>query len=137
MNGSTVFLDTNIVVYAYSGTELDKQSISRNILAMDNTVVSTQVLQEFANTLIRKFKTDYPAVAKTLMECIQNSNTVHLNDGNTVLRACQVGERYQFSFYDSMIVAAALESGCSILYSEDLQHNQTIEGTLRIVNPFR
>ena len=137
MNDNSVFLDTNIMVYAFSDTELDKQAISRNIIAENYTVVSTQVLQELANTLIRKFKVDYQTVSKNIMECIQNNNTVHLNDSNTILRACQVGDRYRFSFYDSLIIAAALENRCTVLFSEDMQHNQIIENTLKIVNPFR
>jgi predicted nucleic acid-binding protein len=136
MNDNLVFLDTNILVYAYSGTELDKQLISRNILSANHTAVSTQVLQELVNTLVRKFKVDYPTAAKTVRECIQNSSTVHQNDRNTILRACQIGERYRFSFYDSLIITAALESRCAILYSEDLQHHQKIDNMLMIVNPF-
>jgi predicted nucleic acid-binding protein len=131
-----VFLDTNIIVYAFSETELEKQSIARNILLKNNTVISTQVLQELANTLIRKFKVEYLTVTKNIRECIQNCNTVHLNDKNTILRACRIGDSYHFSFYDSLIISAALETKCKTLYSEDFQHNQIIETSLTIVNPF-
>ena len=135
MNDKLAFFDTNILVYAFSDTEIDKQQISRNILSTNESVISTQVLQELANILIRKFKIDYPVIIETIKECIQNSYKIHLNDENTILKACQLGKRYQFSFYDSLIIAAALKSKCKILYSEDLQHQQTIE-SLKIINPF-
>ena len=54
----------------------------------------------------------------------------------TIHTALKVRERYSFSWYDSLIVAAALEAGCDILYSEDMQNSQLIDGRLRIVNPF-
>ena len=54
----------------------------------------------------------------------------------TVHVALEIRERYGFSWYDSLIVAAALESGCELLYSEDMQHGQVIEGRLRVINPF-
>ncbi len=69
-------------------------------------------------------------------ECCQNNN-LHINTADTVLQACQIAERYRFSFYDSLIIAAALESNCTIVYSEDLQDGQHIEGRLIIKNPFK
>ena len=64
------------------------------------------------------------------------NNEVHTNSFTTIQRACKIAERYSFSFYDSLIVAAALESGCLILFSEDLQHGQVIEKVLTVKNPF-
>jgi predicted nucleic acid-binding protein len=62
--------------------------------------------------------------------------TVELVTLPTVHVALDIRERYGFSWYDSLIVAAALESNCDLLYSEDMQHGQIIEGRLSIVNPF-
>ena len=59
-----------------------------------------------------------------------------MNKEDTLLRACQIAGRYGFSLYDSLIIAAALESNCKVLYSEDLQNGQVIEGALTIKNPF-
>ena len=64
------------------------------------------------------------------------NNNLHTNTQITIIKACEIAERYRFSFYDSMIITAALESNCEILYSEDMQHNQTIDDTLKIINPF-
>lgn len=54
----------------------------------------------------------------------------------TIKRACQIADRYRFSFYDSLIISAALESNCTVLYSEDLHDGQVIEGTLTVKSPF-
>lgn len=58
-------------------------------------------------------------------------------DITTQIKALRLKNKYNFQYYDALIVATALENGCTILYSEDMQHNQTIENTLTIVNPFK
>jgi predicted nucleic acid-binding protein len=131
-----VFLDTNIVIYAYSTTDSNKQKTAKRLIMTGNTIISTQVLQEIINTFCRKLKVDYDTVKDLLQECIENVDHLSINSQLTVFRACDVAKRYGFSFYDSLIIAAALENNCTILYSEDLQHNQVIERRLRIVNPF-
>jgi len=130
-----VFLDTNILVYTYSNNELEKQNIARKLITDNDSFISTQVLQELTNTVIKKLKYSHSDALKTLNECI-NNNKVQINTETTILNACNIAERYGFSFYDSLIVAAAIECNCSILYSEDLQHNQIINNILKIVNPF-
>lgn len=65
-----------------------------------------------------------------------NNNFVHINTESTINLACKIADRYSFSFYDSLIISAALESNCSILYSEDLNSGQVIDKKLKIVNPF-
>ncbi|MDR0733290.1 MAG: PIN domain-containing protein [Dysgonamonadaceae bacterium] len=131
-----IFLDPNVLIYAYSNTEIAKQSISRTIVENGNTIVSTQVLQEIANVLQKKFGKSYTEIKNTLTECQEDVNIIHTNTLHTLFRACDIAERYGFSFYDSMIVAAALENKCTTLYSEDLQHKQVIDGKLTILNPF-
>jgi len=135
-NRNKVFIDSNVLIYAYSNSEQAKQQVARQIVKENYTVISTQVLQEMSNTLYRKFMVDYSFIKETLEECIYSNNEVYTNQQYTILRACDVAKRYQFSFYDSLIISAALESHCDILYSEDLQHNQVIDGVLTIKNPF-
>ena len=135
MQGKT-FFDSNVVIYAYYNKEERKQQISRQLMAESNAVISTQVLQEISNSLKRKFKMEYSAIKALLTECIKNCREVHINTRQTIFKACDIAERYQFSFYDSLIISAALESGCKVLYSEDLQHRQAIENTLTIINPY-
>lgn len=133
---ANIFLDSNIIVYSYSNSEIDKQEIARKLIIESNSYISTQVLQELCNIVTRKFKFSYQQAAVAIKECCQNNN-LYINSESTVLQACQIAERYGFSFYDSLIVAAALESNCTILYSEDLHNGQQIEGKLTIKNPFK
>ena len=135
-NHNKVFIDSNVVIYAYSNSEHAKQQIARNIVSENYTVISTQVLQEISNILGSKYKLDYASIKDTLQECIYSNNEVYTNNQQTILQACDIAERYRFSFYDSLIIAAALTTKCSVLYSEDLQNNQIIEGVLTIINPF-
>ncbi|MCL1934304.1 MAG: PIN domain-containing protein [Candidatus Azobacteroides sp.] len=130
------FIDSNIIIYAYSVTEKNKQNISETIISQSYSVISIQVLQEIANILHRKFGKNFVDVKNTLLECASVVNEIHVNTQQTVIYACDITQKYGYSFYDSLIIAAAIESGCSLLYSEDMQHNQLIEGKLKIVNPF-
>lgn len=130
-----VFIDTNVIVFGYSFTEPDKQRIARQLISESNSFISVQVLQELANILTKKFKFSFGDVIKTIDECRQN-NIIHTNTESTIVQGCRIAERYGFSFYDSVIISAALESDCRILYTEDMHHGQIIEKKLRIVNPF-
>ncbi len=130
-----IFLDTNILVYAYSDTELQKQTIARKLISENISFISTQVLQELSNTLSRKFKKSWPEITMALKE-VSLSNLVHVNNGGTIQQAIKIAEQYKFSFYDSLIIAAALECKCSKLYSEDMNHGQLIEKQITIINPF-
>jgi len=135
-NQKKIFIDSNVIIYAYSNSEIAKQKIARRIVKENYTVISTQVLQEMCNTLGRKYMIDYSSIKDTLQECINSNNEIHTNHQHTILKACDIAKRYSFSFYDSLIISAALESNCSVLYSEDLQHNQIIDDVLTIKNPF-
>jgi predicted nucleic acid-binding protein len=130
-----VFLDTNLLIYAHTNVDVPKQQKIQHIITAENTVISTQVFKEAANVLFKKFRFAWQVIQKVLQEMAQN-NEVHTNTFATIQRACQIAERYGFSFYDSLVLAAALEAGCSVLYSEDLQQGQVIEQTLTVKNPF-
>lgn len=96
-----VFLDSNILVYSYSNSELQKQEIARRLISESNSLISTQVLQELCNIVTRKFKFkfSYELVAAVIKESCQN-NTLHINTESTILQACQIAGRYRFSFFD-------------------------------------
>lgn len=131
-----VFLDTNIIIYSYSSTEPEKQVVACKLIAGEDSYISTQVLTELCNTITKKMKQPYAVAAATVRECCKN-NRLFVNTHHTIEEATRIAERYGFSFYDSLIISAALSSGCDLLYSEDMQHNQMIERTLKIVNPFK
>ncbi len=131
-----VFFDTNVLVYAYSNTEPDKQAIARKLIAESVSYVSTQVLKELTNTLTKKFRNSWQKAKNAVLESSKN-NLLYTNEIQTILNACDIADKYKLSFYDSLIIAAALECECSILYSEDMQDKQIIDGRLKIVNPFK
>ena len=99
MNGN-VFLDTNILVYSYSSSEITKQAIARKIITDSNSFISTQVLQELCNIVTRKFMFSYKQASIAIKECCQNNN-LYINSDDTILKACQIADQYKFSFYDS------------------------------------
>ncbi len=127
------FLDTNIVVYAFSSN--DPRNGRAEALLAAGGIISVQVLNEFVNVSRRKQGRgwdevhDALGVMKVLLDPPQPL-TVELHEA-----AVKIARDYGFSIYDSLIVAAALRADCSILYSEDLQHGQIIE-QLTIQNPF-
>ena len=130
---NNIFLDTNIVLYA-----LDADKTKRLVawtLLFAKPVISLQVLNECSNVLIRKRQQSAKETAITL-EYLLAFIRLEPSDVATVRAAWRLQARYQFSYYDSLILAAALAAGCATLYSEDMQHGQIIEGRLTITNPF-
>lgn len=129
-----IFLDTNIVVYLYSGDEPEKQTAALALIKQ-NPVVSTQVLSELANTLSRKFALPYDVVAQAVAE-VRDACTVIAVTPDTIAQALTLAQKYRYAYYDSLILAAALSAGCETLATEDMQHGQVIEGALTIHNLF-
>lgn len=134
------FLDTNVLIYSF-----DKRSPAKCKKAIEligeavedhHGIISYQVVQEFISAASRKFATplrpdDLNAYVRTILLPLCE---VH-SSSELFRRALDVSEQTGFSFYDCLIVASALEAGCSTLYSEDLQSGRIFNG-LRIVNPF-
>ena len=132
---SAKFIDTNIVVYLFSGDEPEKKSRAEDVTA-GHAHLSTQVLNEFANVMFRKFRLTADEVSAACRE-LSNSFTIATVTAETIFHALRLKGRYGFSYFDSLIVASALEEGCDTLYTEDLQHGQIIENQLTITNPFK
>jgi len=132
-----VFLDTNVVLYAYSEDEMDKQSIASELLKRfdGKALISKQVINEFTNILFKKFKLPSDTIESVLLE-LDTAFTIVDFDLRTQIKAIRLKQTYNLHYYDALIVATALENQCSILYSEDMQHNQVIDGSLTIINPF-
>ncbi len=130
------FIDTNVLVYCYTNDEPEKQQKALDIANSPDTFISTQVLTELSNTLKKKFNLSWKEIEPVLSE-ISSGFSVYVNKPATIERACRIADKYQYSFYDSLIIAAALSCNCKTLYSEDLQDVQKIEKKLTIVNPFK
>lgn len=131
-----VFLDTNVLVYAYSNDDPVKRVKALEVCLLDDAWISTQVLIEFINTFRRKFGSAWTDLEASLEELTQNY-PLHVNTATTVSEALRLANRYQLSWFDSLIVAAALECGCETLFSEDLNEGLVVDGKLTVVNPFR
>lgn len=129
------FLDTNIIIYSYSQDEPDKQQRAIECVQAGTPWISTQVLNETVNVLRRKFSLEYPQILAVVHELTQQLQTAIVSV-NTIQSALAIAERYQYSYFDSLIVASALEIGCDRLYSEDLQNGQQINNQLTVINPF-
>ena len=127
------FLDSNVLLYAVAEDDV-RRPVAEALLAQ-RPVVSAQVLAETSAVLRRKFGREPSAIAKILDSVLARAHCEPVS-AQTVLSALHWGERLGYSHYDSQIIAAALAADCSVLYSEDMQHGQLIDGRLTIVNPF-
>jgi len=134
MNDS-VFLDTNIFVYLYSEDEPKKQSIALKIFDKVHCVTSTQVLNEFCSVCLRKLGMSANEVLQSVGEIIENCELCYI-DMTTIQNALLLQNKYRYTYYDCLVLSSAISNGCTYFYSEDMQHNQLIEGKLKIINPF-
>lgn len=126
------FFDTNVLLYAVRPE--DPRAEGARLLLADGGLISVQALNEFTNVARRKLGQPWGEINEKLGAvralCEVKPLTVATHE-----RALALAERYGYQIYDALQLASALENGCSILYTEDLQHGQQIEG-LTIRNPF-
>ena len=138
-----VFIDTNVFVYAYLENPKKKEDYDKHLKAKellrsfttdDIVFISTQVCNEYYSALLKN-KIDNSDIQSSLHSLIQMVNVAAISK-DTVLQSFEIKNRYSFSYWDSLILSSALENGCTVIYSEDMQDGQLIDGVLRIVNPF-
>jgi predicted nucleic acid-binding protein len=132
MSEADSFFDTNVLLYLLS-KDMAKADRAEVLLASGG-VVSVQVLNEFASVASRKLAMTIPEI-REILSTIRAMCMVKPLDIETHELGLDMAERYGFSIYDALIVAAAMRGGCSILYTEDLQQGQIID-QLAIQNPF-
>lgn len=137
MSDGKVFFDTNVLAYAQDHDTPEKRNRSReliaDIVASGIGVISTQVLQEFYVTATRKMGVS-PLDAKSVVQSFKLFEVVQISP-ELIEQAIDRSVLSQISFWDALIVTASVSSGCSTIYSEDLNAGQVIDG-VRIVNPF-
>lgn len=130
------FIDTNVLVYLFSTDEPVKQKqISSYLkeLSADHLLVwSTQIAQEFYQVMTSKLKQD-PIKVKEMLGLFYPYELV-VNNMNTIEGAIDIQVLYRYSFWDSMVISAALQANCQKLVSEDLTNGQQMKG-LQVVNP--
>ncbi|MCL4244710.1 MAG: PIN domain-containing protein [Candidatus Dadabacteria bacterium] len=134
------FIDTNIFVYSFNSEDNNKRRISLELisgaLTDHNGCISYQVVQEFLNVARRKFvkPLSIPDCQRYLGAVLEPLCEVYAG-GGLYYQALEISERWQYSFYDSLIIVAAINAECSLLYSVDFQNGQKIQN-ITIVNPF-
>ena len=127
-----VFVDSNVLLYTVDEFE-DKAQRAYEILDQ-NPVITVQVLNEFANVALRRYRLPWDDVRDGLEHITECCEVLPLSHGIHV-KALEIAEANLIGIYDANIVAAAELSGCTVLYTEDLNHSQQI-GSVFIRNPF-
>ena len=128
------FLDSNVCIYAFD-IDSKKKEKALDLIVRNQATVSTQVLMETSNVAAKKLKFK-PEKIQLSVDYITTFCLLHIIELSTIKLAFQINRKYQYSLYDALIIASALESNCNILYSEDMQHNHFIDKRLKILNPF-
>jgi len=133
------FVDTNILVYAYDRGAVSKHDVASGLLQdlwhSGHGLVSTQVLQEFYVNVRRKARKPISIdEARALITDYLSWEPI-VNDGAAILDAIDIENRYQLSFWDALIVAAAQNGNASMIYSEDFNHGQRFDSVV-VRNPF-
>jgi len=132
-----VFLDTNVILYSYSIDEAYKQNVAQEILEKNvNLYISKQVINEVVNILFKKIKLNAEEIKNVILELDTEFEILDF-DITTQIKAIRLKKDYNFQFYDSLIIATALENNCTVLYSEDMQDGLVIDERLKIINPFK
>jgi len=134
---SKIFIDTNILIYSLDRFDLKKLKYSRQLLLTLQTehtgVLSTQVLQEFyVSATTKLFVT--PLMAKNILKTLDHFEIVTVTK-EIIHEAIDIQQSYRLSFWDSLIIAAAVEAKCSFIWTEDLNNGQIIR-SVQVVNPY-
>lgn len=130
------FLDTNILIYLYSESEEDKRETLCRILDGRERVTSLQALNEASNVWFKKYRWGGEKIRKHLDNIELICNEVTVVGRSTINTALALKDSYGYSYYDCLMLASALESGCNTILTEDMSNGQTINDSLKITNPF-
>ncbi len=129
-----VFFDSNILIYLVDN-DLEKKQKTSSLLLDEKSYISTQVINENVNICLKKLKLTKDQTFTHGRFLIENFNLV-LIDKETIYQAFEIMNKYLYSYWDCLIISAAIKCNSTILYSEDMQNKQMIEGKLKIVNPY-
>jgi len=131
------FLDTNILIYFYSEDDDNKRSIVNQVLNDNDCVTSTQAMSEFCNVMHRKFSWGATQIKEHLDNIELVCDEVLSIHRSTINNALALKDRYGFSYFDCLMLASALEGACQVIFTEDMSDGQIIDGTLKMLNPFK
>ena len=137
MRGKPCFVDTNIWLYAFIKSEdNDKTAIAEQLIKSHRIVASSQIVNELCVNLIKKTKLSEPEIQELISSFYKKYSVVNVSK-EIMVKASILRDEHRFSFWDSMVVSAALFSDVETLYTEDMHDGLIVEGNLRIVNPFK
>ncbi len=131
-----ILIDTNLWVYLYSdhaNNKIVEKIINENF---GSIILSSQIIGELYNVLTKKNMKTRDGAFQIISEIISSFMISEINS-LTVIKAIEINIKYGYSYWDSLVLSSALTSECLLLYSEDMQHGQIIEGQLKIINPFK
>lgn len=131
---TNIALDTNVLLYLYDANDHTKRRVSEGIVT-SNPIISTQVISEFINVTKRALKLPKQEILYKCNLVFDRCQIISV-DQEILDHSYYILKKYDFQIFDSIIISSTLAAGCNTLYSEDLQHNQLIEGKLTIINPF-
>ena len=133
------FIDTNIFIYAYDCSSPEKQRKAKelvlNLWENQNGCISVQVLQEFYVNIVYKVPVPLPVKEALMIITDLSCWYLHTPSASDVIETINIQQNYRISFWDAMIINSAKKMGCNILWTEDLNEEQVIEGVI-IKNPF-
>jgi predicted nucleic acid-binding protein len=130
------FVDTNIWLYAFiEGNEVEKSRMARNLIRTCQPIISVQIINEVCVNLIKKANFTEEQIQQLIDAFYEKYPIVEL-DQETLTMASKLRQHDAVAFWDSLVIASALQARVEVLYSEDLQHHQIFENRLQIINPF-
>ena len=135
MPDKKAFIDTNILIYAYSKTDDNKRKKAQDTIDKYDSVISIQVINEFSSNCLKKLRKTHDEVISAIREITFNFPITQVTV-SIVVKAIHLQKRYKFNYYDCIMLASALENNCEYILSEDMQHGQIIEDKLTILNPY-
>jgi predicted nucleic acid-binding protein len=137
ISGAKCFVDTNIWLYSFIQSQHpEKTLISSHIIRNCDCTISTQIINEISVNLIRKANFTEKQITDLILSLYKRFTVLELSKEILII-ASKIRNTYQFSFWDSLIVASALDSDVNYLITEDMQHGFRLENRLTIFNPFK
>lgn len=128
------FIDTNVWLYGFMKGD-ERHKTASLLIAGDNVLLSTQVLNEICFNLIKKGGYQESDISKLVRNIYRKFDVLKLNE-ETILSSSIIRERYNISFWDSLKIAAALKNKCRVLFTDRLDTGLLIEDSLKLINPF-
>lgn len=135
MNKSSIAIDTNIIIYCFDENLHSSKKIAALNIISQSPAFSSQVLSEVINICHKRWKYSKQNLVRVANFLLQNCK-LHSIDIQEIALAHQLISKHDFQYFDALIIASALNNNCTILYSEDMQHQMLVENKLTLINPF-